>query len=80
MSIPTAPVDLDGVAAPYLSLALAVSNDAGDGTVDGKSKYVLSTGAGNDSATFTVGGVLSVRGDVPTGTYTQTFVVSAEYL
>ena len=77
VSIPTAAVDLDGVLAPYLSLALKLSTD---GDNDGKANYVLNTGTNSDSATFTVGGTLSVRGDVPTGTYTQTFVVSAEYL
>ena len=78
VSIPTAPIDLDSVAAPYLSLALSLSND---GVIpDGKANYVLNSGAGSDSATFTVGGTLSVRGDVPTGLYQQTFVVSAEYL
>ena len=77
VSIPTAAVDLDGGLPPYLSLALKLSTDS-DG--DGKTNYVLNTGTSSDSATFTVGGTLSVRGDVPTGTYTQTFVVSAEYL
>ena len=78
VSIPTAPVDLDGNGAQnYLSLALKLSTDL-DG--DGKTNYVLNSGPSSDSATFTVGGTLSVRGDVPTGTYTQTFVVSAEYL
>ena len=77
VSIPTAPVDLDGVANPYLSLALSLSTDVDS---DGDAVYVLNTGTGSDSATFTVGGTLSVRGDVPTGTYTQTFTVQAEYL
>lgn len=77
VSIPTAPVDLDNTANPYLSLALSLSND---GDSDGDATYTLNSGANSDSATFTVGGTLSVRGDVPTGTYTQTFTVSAEYL
>lgn len=78
VSIPTAAVDLDGNAAQdYLSLDLSLSTDADD---DGDAVYVLNGGTGSDSATFTVGGTLSVRGDVPTGTYTQTFTVSAEYL
>lgn len=75
---PSAPVDLDGNAAQnYLSLALSLSTD---GDADGDAVYVLNGGTGLDSATFTVGGTLSVRGDVPTGTYTQTFTVQAEYL
>ena len=78
VSIPTVPVDLDGDPTnPYLSLALKLSTDSDN---DGKANYVLNSGTLSDSATFTVGGTLSVRGDVPTGLYQQTFVVSAEYL
>lgn len=77
VSIPTAAIDLDGGVNPYLSLALKLSND---GDSDGDANYVLNTGVTLDQATFTVGGTLSVRGDVPPGTYTQTFTVSAEYL
>lgn len=78
VSIPTAAIDLDGDATNnYLSLALALSTDADN---DGDATYVLNGGTNSDSATFTVGGTLSVRGDVPVGTYTQTFTVSAEYL
>ena len=77
VSIPTAPVDLDGGLPPYLSLKLKLSTDTDH---DGKTNYVLNSGTLSDSATFTVGGTLSVRGDVPTGLYQQTFVVSAEYL
>ena len=78
VSIPTTPVDLDGNAAvPYLSLALSLSND---GDSDGDATYVLNTGANSDSATFTVGGTLTVQGNVLPGTYTQTFTVAAEYL
>lgn len=77
VSIPTAPLDLDGGLPPYLSLKLKLSTDTDN---DGKTNYVLNTGTAFDSATFTVGGTLSVRGDVPTGLYQQTFVVSAEYL
>ena len=78
VSIPTTPVDLDGVTANnYLSLALSLSND---GDSDGDATYLLNTGVTGDSATFTVGGTLTVQGNVPPGTYTQTFTVAAEYL
>ena len=78
VSIPTTPVDLDGNPAnPYLSLALSLSND---GNNDGQAIYVLNAGTNSDSATFTVGGTLTVQGNVPPGTYTQMFTVAAEYL
>lgn len=66
-------VDLDGVAADYLVVDLDLS---GDGDDDQDVDLVLTGG----SAAFSVGGTLTVRGDVPTGTYTAPFNVSAEYL
>lgn len=67
-------VDLDGDATnDYLVVDLDLSGDTDDNQeVD----LVLASG----SASFSVGGTLTVRGDVPTGTYEQTFNVSAEYL
>jgi len=67
-------VDLDGNAAQdYLVVALDLE---GDTDSDSDADVTLTGG----SADFSVGGTLTVRGDVPTGTYTQTFDVSAEYL
>ncbi|WP_162888195.1 DUF4402 domain-containing protein [Sphingomonas mesophila] len=67
-------VDLDGSGAnDYLDVDLVLS---GDGDNDSDATYVLTGG----SADFSVGGTLTVRGDVPTGTYTAPFNVSAEYL
>jgi hypothetical protein len=67
-------VDLDGDAAnDYLNVDLVLDADTDD---DQKADYVLTGG----SADFSVGGTLTVRGDVATGTYSKTFAVSAEYL
>lgn len=67
-------VDLDGDATnDYLVVDLDLSTDTDD---DQDADFVLAGG----SAAFSVGGTLTVRGDVPTGTYNQTFNVSAEYL
>ncbi|HET9355307.1 MAG TPA: DUF4402 domain-containing protein [Sphingomicrobium sp.] len=69
-----ASVDLDGDPAnDYLVVDFDLSGDTdSDNDVD----LVLAAG----SADFSVGGTLTVRGDVPTGTYTAPFNVSAEYL
>ena len=67
-------VDLDGdPAEDYLVVDLDLSTDGDDNQI---ANFVLASG----SAAFSVGGTLTVRGDVPTGTYEQTFNVSAEYL
>ena len=67
-------VDLDGdPAEDYLVVDLDLSTDGDDNQV---ANFVLAGG----SADFSVGGTLTVRGDVPTGTYEETFDVSAEYL
>ena len=69
-----ASVDLDGDATnDYLVVDFDLSGDTdSDNDVD----LVLASG----TAAFSVGGTLTVRGDVPTGTYTAPFNVSAEYL
>ena len=69
-----ASVDLDGDATnDYLVVNFDLSGDTdSDNDVD----LVLTGG----SAAFSVGGTLTVRGDVPTGTYTAPFNVEAEYL
>ena len=69
-------VDLDGVTGAtndLLSVALTLSGDTDN---DDDANLVLTGG----SAAFSVGGTLTVRGDVTTGTYTAPFTVSAEYL
>jgi len=67
-------VDLDGDPAnDYLVVDLDLSTDLDDNQV---ANFVLAGG----TAAFSVGGTLTVRGDVPTGTYDETFDVSAEYL
>lgn len=67
-------IDLDGSGAnDYLVVDLVLSGDSDD---DSDATYTLTGG----SAAFSVGGTLTVRGDVPTGTYTAPFNVSAEYL
>ena len=67
-------VDLDGDPAnDYLVVDLDLSTDLDDDEV---ANFVLAGG----SVDFSVGGTLTVRGDVPTGTYEETFDVSAEYL
>ena len=69
-------VDLDNDATnDYLAVELELSGDDGLDAVE-RANLVLTGG----SAAFSVGGTLTVRGDVPTGTYTRTFNVSAEYL
>jgi hypothetical protein len=65
-------VDLDAGANPYLDVALNLSGDS-----DGDHKNVLTLTGG--TANFSVGGTLTVRGDVPTGTYAQPFNVTAIY-
>ena len=67
-------VDLDGDPAnDYLVVDLDLSTDLDDNQV---ANFVLASG----TASFSVGGTLTVRGDVPAGTYDETFDVSAEYL
>ena len=69
-------VDLDGDPAnDYLVVELELS---GDDDLDATERANLVLTAG--SADFSVGGTLTVRGDVSTGTYTAPFNVSAEYL
>ena len=69
-----ASVDLDGdPAEDYLVVDLDLSTDGDDDQI---ANFVLDGG----SADFSVGGTLTVRGDVQTGTYERTFNVSAEYL
>ena len=69
-------VDLDADAAnDYLAVELELSGDDNLDAVE-RANLVLTGG----SAAFSVGGTLTVRGDVSTGTYSQTFNVSAEYL
>lgn len=65
-------VDLDATATPYLNVALALS-----GAAAGVYKNTLTLTGG--TANFSVGGTLTVRGDVPTGTYAQPFNVTAIY-
>lgn len=67
-------VDLDGDATEdFLVVDLELLGDNDD---DNKSDFTLTNG----EAEFTVAGTLTVRGDVDTGTYSETFAVSAEYL
>jgi len=69
-------VDLDGVSGAtndFLSVALTLS---GDTDIDDDANLVLTGG----TAAFSVGGTLTVRGDVAPNTYTAPFNVSAEYL
>lgn len=69
LSLTNANVDLDGnLAEDYLDVVL----DLSDSTV------LLDVATGQ--ATFSVGGTLTVRGDVPTGSYDEPFEVQAEYL
>ncbi|QIK96981.1 DUF4402 domain-containing protein [Sphingomonas sp. HDW15A] len=71
-------VDLDGVTGAtndFLDVDLELSGDDNLDAVE-ETSLVLTGG----DATFSVGGTLRVRGDVLTGTYSETFTVSAEYL
>jgi len=75
ITVPTTPIDLDGSATDdHLSVVLDLS---GDSDFDGEADLPLgATGV----ATFSVGGTLTVDGDVANGVYSAPFTVSAEYL
>lgn len=71
-----ASVDLDG---DPLDNVLVAALEL-DGDTDGDQSVDVTLDSTTGEATFTVGGTLTVRGDVATGVYSETFNVSAEYL
>ncbi len=75
VTVQTTPVDLNGPATEVLEVSLRLQ---GDTDLNGISSFALAPVTG--IATFAVGGVLSVGGDVATGVYAAPFTVSAEYL